>query len=193
MFQKEDIISFDEESKILTQLKVLNLDNNRISTIENLPHNLRELYLYRNFVNSIKLKIPHENLIFLGLGYNNVNDEFLDLISKQLPNLLSLDLCFNCIIKLEETVENLVRLRNLKMLVLFGNPIILIKQYKDYVLSNLKLLKYFDHEQLINKSSKKEINNSPINNSFKKQFSVTSEINNSQAEVLKYFFSLFSV
>ena len=65
-----------------------------------------------------------------------------------LPNLLTLDLGFNLMIKIDETVENLVKLGNLKNLVLMGNPFCLLKPYRDYVLSQLKLLRYFDQEQI---------------------------------------------
>jgi len=89
-----------------------------------------------------------------------------------LPNLLTLDLGFNLLIKIVETVENLVKLRNLKNLILMGNPFCLLKPYREYVLSQLKLLTYFDQEEIYVKDNsplKKAISpfskcaNSPFN------------------------------
>ena len=93
------------------------------------------------------------------------------------PNLLTLDLSFNLLCKIDETVENLVKLNNLKNLVLMGNPFCLLKPYKEYVLSQLKLLRYFDQEKINikekDKSPTKNLQQSPP----KKQFSLNSEMN----------------
>lgn len=80
------------------------------------------------------------------------------------PNLLTLDLAFNLLSKIDETVENLVKLINLKNLVLMGNPFCLLKPYKEYVLSQLKLLRYFDQEKVNLKENIKDKNSpkSPI-------------------------------
>ena len=71
---------------------------------------------------------------------------------------MTLDMAFNLLIKIDETVENLVKLKNLKSLVLMGNPLCLLKPYKDYVVSQLKLLHYFDQETVNVKENPKEKN-----------------------------------
>lgn len=69
---------------------------------------------------------------------------------------MSLDLSFNLLARIDETVESLVKLANLKNLVLKGNPICLLKPYKDYVVSQLKVLRYFDQEKVPLKEAPKE-------------------------------------
>lgn len=78
--------------------------------------------------------------------------------------------------KIDETVENLVKLSNLKNLILKGNPFSLLKPYKDYVLSQLKVLRYFDGEKINFKEIEKNGQKSPL----KKQVSINTDINKSQ-------------
>ena len=52
-------------------LAILNLTNNKITTIENLPPNLRELNLTGNLVDHIEpLRTPLTSLIHLGVAHN---------------------------------------------------------------------------------------------------------------------------
>ena len=173
-FDKENIEELDSETKILKDLKTLSLNHNKIEKIANIPENLKQLSLYYNFTKTIDSKIFHQNMIFLGLGYNSLTDEILgnkliisilkiyffslEKICLSFPNLMTLDMAFNLLIKIDETVENLVKLKNLKSLVLMGNPLCLLKPYKDYVVSQLKLLHYFDQETVNVKENPKEKN-----------------------------------
>ena len=51
--------------------------NKSINAKENIPENLKQLSLYYNFTKTIDSKIFHQNMIFLGLGYNSLTDEIL--------------------------------------------------------------------------------------------------------------------
>lgn len=97
--------------------------------------------------------------------------------------MLSLDLAFNLLTKIDETVENLVKLSNLKNLILKGNPFSLMKAYKDYVLSQLKVLRYFDSEKISLKEIEKTEQKSPI----KKQISINTDNNKSQVINWSYY------
>lgn len=76
---------------------------------------------------------------------------------------MGLDLAYNKICKIDDTLENLVRLPKLKMLSTFGNPIALIKDYKQFILSQLKNLKFFDHEEIVVKEKKKKDEKNNLN------------------------------
>lgn len=76
---------------------------------------------------------------------------------------MGLDLAYNKICKIDDTLENLVRLPKLKMLATFGNPITLIKDYKQFILSQLKNLKFFDGEEIILKEKKKKDEKNNLN------------------------------
>lgn len=77
-FFKELSISSQNISSIcpstvrFSQLKVLNLSFNYISTIENLPPNLEELYLNGNQVDHLAVTKPMPKLYHLGLNRNRV-------------------------------------------------------------------------------------------------------------------------
>lgn len=79
-FQKENITEIDSEAKKFEKMKFLNLNNNYIEKLENLPTNLKELTLYYNLTRSLAEKQYHENLLFLGLGYNILTDEAIGLL-----------------------------------------------------------------------------------------------------------------
>jgi Leucine-rich repeat (LRR) protein len=74
----------------------LNLTNNKIRSIQNLPPNLRELNLTGNLVDTIEpLRSPLPNLIHLGVAYNLLKTHNLPVIAKNFPNLFCLDAAFN--------------------------------------------------------------------------------------------------
>lgn len=59
----------DKELNKFNNLTVLRLNDNKIKVVENIPINLKELYLYSNPITHITPKLRSEYLIFLGLGY----------------------------------------------------------------------------------------------------------------------------
>ena len=59
----------------------LNLSNNNIKILENLPENLQEIYVDFNQIDDIKLlkkNNVHENLVLLSISYNKLVDKNLD-------------------------------------------------------------------------------------------------------------------
>lgn len=56
----------------MTNLVVLNLSFNKITTIEFLPKTLKELYLTGNQITNVNCE-SSLNLIHLGLGYNGID------------------------------------------------------------------------------------------------------------------------
>lgn len=86
----------------------------------------------------------NNSLQYLGLGYCQLTDEAIQVIPKFLPSLLALDLTHNRLCDLEYSVEACKKLTNLKVLSLYGNPLVLMPQYFNYITDTLINLKYFD-------------------------------------------------
>ena len=114
----------------LENLVKLQLDNNVISKIQNLEH--------------------LTNLQWLDLSFNNISKiEGLDTLHK----LKDLSLFNNNISKIENVLY-LRRFRHLRLINLAGNPICNDTEYRPYVISHVKNLKYLDYrmvsEQAVN-------------------------------------------
>ena len=76
-------------------LQVLNLSNNFIRRIQNLPPNIQELNLTGNLVDEIEPMRPITSLIHLGLSYNRLTADALPSIAQSFPKLFCLNLSFN--------------------------------------------------------------------------------------------------
>jgi Leucine-rich repeat (LRR) protein len=113
-------------------LQVLNLSNNSICRVENMPPQLRELNLTNNMIDEIEtLRIPHQSLIHLGLSYNRVRNVTLAVIAKNFPNLFCLDVSFNELSDFKSSLTWFEELNKLKMLYVQGNPIALSDQARE--------------------------------------------------------------
>lgn len=154
-FKGYQITQIDFLAKDFENLKILNLDNNRITIIENTPPNLEELYLNSNMVTKIRGP-ENKNLLHLGLSFNSVDLFHLEDIFYFYPNLFSLNLSHNKLVDLEETVNILLRLKNLKVLVLRGNPFVLMEGYKFYCIHKLPNLRVFDTTPIPKDDAKKK-------------------------------------
>jgi Leucine-rich repeat (LRR) protein len=73
---------------------VLNLFDNRISVLENIPQSCIELYLDFNQLTSCKIKKPTA-LELLSLSHNKINDRVLQDILSQTPSLRCLNIAYN--------------------------------------------------------------------------------------------------
>lgn len=94
--QRNNIGLMDSSLQKFQNLEVLNLSNNRISKVENLPPRLRELNLSNNFITELELlRHPLTSLIHIGLAYNKIENQNLVTIQRNFPNLFCLDLSFN--------------------------------------------------------------------------------------------------
>lgn len=68
----------DPELLKFENLKILKLNNNKILEIANMPPKIEELFLYSNRIRYIAPRTKSSTLLYLGLGYNEINDECLD-------------------------------------------------------------------------------------------------------------------
>ena len=75
-FNNYKITKIDEDLLKLINLETLHLSHNRIEIIENIPINLKELSLFSNQITGINVSKSYANLLFLGLGYNCITDNF---------------------------------------------------------------------------------------------------------------------
>jgi len=111
-------------------LQVLNLSFNKLETLQHIPPNLKELSIAANSLSSISSNLSVPSLIHLGISYNKISDSELAKICNSFPNLFSIDLSFNQICSLTSVVENLSKLKSLKMINMKGNPVVLSKDYR---------------------------------------------------------------
>lgn len=68
------IIEIDSNTLKLSNLKVLNLFHNKITTLENIPNSCIELYLDYNLISQTKIKKP-TSIELLSLSHNQINDK----------------------------------------------------------------------------------------------------------------------
>ncbi|CAF3899131.1 unnamed protein product [Rotaria sordida] len=143
--------------------KLENLSNQKIQSIENLilscnqirisnqfnwthlPKKLRSLDLSGNFLSSIN-EIEKENnqLESLALSFNEIN-QISDVFSiEKWSNLCLLDISYNMLRNLKETIESLKHLSKLRILYLHGNPLSLLVDYRIYVVNCLEKLIILD-------------------------------------------------
>jgi len=125
-----NVISKIQNLEHLTNLQWLDLSFNNISKIEGLDtlHKLKDLSLFNNNIETIENLGSLSQLSILSLGNNNIS---------KIENVLYLR-----------------RFRHLRLINLAGNPICNDTEYRPYVISHVKNLKYLDYrmvsEQAVN-------------------------------------------
>jgi len=143
-----NIQKIDKETTLFKNLEVLTLSRNNIQVLENLPPNIKEVYVFYNEISFLRTPKAYESLVYLGLGYNKLTDSIFDTLHQGFPKLMGLDLSYNEICGLDNVVSSLTFFKNLKMLNLFGNPVTLVPHYRSTILEELKMLKVFDNEKV---------------------------------------------
>ena len=129
--QRNLIESLDDELVNFKNLQILNLSNNKIRKIQNLPPKIQELNLTGNSIEEVEiLRTPIPSLIHLGLAYNCIRVPALAGITKNFPRLFCLNLSFNEICDLKSACSSLEKLDSIKMLYLSGNPLQMTSQYR---------------------------------------------------------------
>lgn len=103
-FKSMKILELDIVSREFRRLKVLDLSNNKIEVLENTPPNLEELYLNFNNIQAVKGPV-NNSLLHLGLSYNHIDEYLLDEILRFYPKLFSLNVSFNRLTNLRDSVE----------------------------------------------------------------------------------------
>ncbi|XP_048196671.1 leucine-rich repeat-containing protein 43 [Perognathus longimembris pacificus] len=140
----------DKDLLKFLKLEELILSANEINEVDasNLPPTLKVLELYGNSISSMACLCTHPppRLQHLGLGHNKLLGpmESLFVTSKHWPNLISLDLGFNDLTDLQSMVASLSTLRNLRLLVLQGNPLALVPYYRGLTVDSLARLCVLD-------------------------------------------------
>nr|XP_023395020.1 leucine-rich repeat-containing protein 43 [Loxodonta africana] len=106
------------------------------------------LELYGNEITSVECLCAHPppGLQHLGLGHNKLLGalESLYVTANHWPNLVSLDLGFNDLTDLQSMVDSLHTLRQLRLLVLQGNPLALVPYYRGLTVDTLSRLCVLD-------------------------------------------------
>ncbi|KAM6155775.1 leucine-rich repeat-containing protein 43 [Rhynchocyon petersi] len=127
---------------------VLSANHIKVVNASNLPPTLKVLELYGNEISSMKCLCDHPppSLQHLGLGHNKLQGplESLYITADYWPNLVSLDLGFNDLTNLQSVLGSLRTLRQLRLLVLQGNPLALVPYYRGLTVDSLPRLCVFD-------------------------------------------------
>ncbi|ERE75990.1 UDP-GlcNAc:betaGal beta-1,3-N-acetylglucosaminyltransferase 4-like protein [Cricetulus griseus] len=140
----------DKDLLKFLKLEELILSANKIEEIDanNLPPTLKVLELYGNLITSMEcLCSPAPpNLQHLGLGQNKLlgSLESLYVTSNNWPKLVSLDLGFNDLTDLQSMITGLSTLRQLRLLILQGNPLALVPYYRGFTVDSLAHLCVLD-------------------------------------------------
>lgn len=141
------ISEVDEHLLKFSNLEYLTLSANYIKNVNsrNLPRKLLSLELNSNLVSELfSLCVDPPALVHLGLGNNCLTyvDDYLS--GDHWPALLSLDLSYNNLTDLPETLRKLKSLPNLRNVILMGNPLMLTPGYRGFVVDNLKTIDLLD-------------------------------------------------
>ncbi|XP_072271949.1 leucine-rich repeat-containing protein 43 isoform X2 [Pyxicephalus adspersus] len=146
----QEVTDVDDGLLKFYNLEELVLSANKLKTVYscNLPRSLKVLELCSNYISSLgDLTVsPPPGLQHLGLAYNKIqlSSESLYLTAEFWPNLVSLDLSFNDLTDLFDLISRLCTLDKLRILVLQGNPLTFIPDYRGYTIDSLKKLCVLD-------------------------------------------------
>lgn len=141
------VTEIDDGLLQLKNLKELTLSANLIKHVDSkrLPKGLEELELAANQISDISsLCVCPPPLIHLGLSYNQISSIAGQMKGSSWPHLLSLDLSFNNLADLNNTINVLKTLPKLKNLVLQGNPVTLVPGYRGYTIDSIRQLTILD-------------------------------------------------
>ncbi|CAF1342525.1 unnamed protein product [Rotaria magnacalcarata] len=110
-----------------------------------LPKNLQSIDLSGNFLSSIDgIEKENNELESLALSFNQIN-QLSHIFSRiNWPNLCLLDLSYNNLDNLKETIDLLKNLSKLRIIYLHGNPLSLLVDYRIYVIDSLEKLLVLD-------------------------------------------------
>ncbi|XP_061458526.1 leucine-rich repeat-containing protein 43 isoform X2 [Rhineura floridana] len=142
----KNVTEIDADLLKFPNLEELILSANHISKINsiNLPPTLKVLELCGNEVDGLKdlCAPPPPELQHLGLGHNCQlgSSEELYLTGTYWPNLVSLDLSYNNFTNLLTLLSKLLTMKQLRILVLQGNPLALLPGYRGFTIDSLPRL-----------------------------------------------------
>ena len=136
------ISKIDAEMGKFENLVQLDVSGNKISALENLPDSLQILNAFSNHISSLGTAPYVISLHHLGVGFNRIYD--LSSLLTYHKNLVSLDLSYNNLVDPNMAVAILSQLKHLRQLVLLGNPLSLLQQYRPLICSALPELNTLD-------------------------------------------------
>ena len=70
------IEKIDKETASFSNLEIISLSRNLIQVFENLPPSIQEVSAFYNQISYVQVSKPYENLVYLGLGFNRLTDNF---------------------------------------------------------------------------------------------------------------------
>lgn len=141
------ITELDRQLTRFAKLDTLDVSNNKITVLENLPPSLRVLQAYGNRIRAVKLPESRGQLLHLGLGYNRISS-IASIADAAADTLLSLDLAFNQIDDIVPAAAALRRMTRLRQLNLNGNPICLLQNYVSVITKAVPTLRVLDGVKL---------------------------------------------
>jgi hypothetical protein len=107
---------------------------------------------------------PAKNLLYLGLGYNKLNDDSIANLHNLFPNLVCLDVSNNYLEDVEFVLNSISKFKRLKMFCAYGNPICCLPNYKKGFIHALIDLEYFDNKKV---TTEDRLNNNAADNAGK--------------------------
>lgn len=174
-FNKCGIKCLDKSLLSFTNLKELCVTGNGLTTLENIPPSVVVLNAYANSITTISPPSTLLRLFHLGLGYNQISS--IEQIRYFKDHLVSLDLSYNDLVDLKQTIQELQEFKNLKFLWLQGNPLSLCKYYRSAVIVRLLKLQLLDGIQ-----TREEVEETPAQTRQKKDAERTSKKGGKVAE-----------
>jgi hypothetical protein len=139
---------------VMTQLEDLCITGNKLTKLNNLPPNIKTVNAYGNEITNIDVGKNLKHLHSIGVGYNHISDLSFVTIT---PLLLSLDLSYNDIVDLKNSVLAIKQLKHLKILSLHGNCICLLSHYRSSILANIQNLISLDDSSVSLEEKKNSI------------------------------------
>eukprot|EP00933_Yihiella_yeosuensis_P031036 TRINITY_DN24592_c1_g1_i2.p1 TRINITY_DN24592_c1_g1~~TRINITY_DN24592_c1_g1_i2.p1 ORF type:complete len:726 (+),score=192.18 TRINITY_DN24592_c1_g1_i2:251-2428(+) len=132
----EDVIKF-------SKLTSLDLSENSLTEIDQLPPSLRFFKVYNNQISRISSR-PLPSLCFLGIGNNPLGKQGLGDVVRCFPNLLSLDLSHTEVVSLDDSIEKMKALKSLRQLCFLASPVCLVPFYRLALLRALPQIQALD-------------------------------------------------
>lgn len=118
-----------------------------------LPPNLQELNLTGNMISTIEAgSVQFTSLIHLGVSYNQLDDDSLTKIVSVFPKLFCLDISHNRLESIIQTLRSLILLKDLKMLYMLGNPVVLVPNYRQVLKTKFNKLRILDGTPTLNEA-----------------------------------------
>ncbi|CAF1137171.1 unnamed protein product [Adineta ricciae] len=136
--------------RISSSIESVNLSANLLNKNEkiqwkDLSKQIQHLELSGNFLDSLQgIETRCDKLQSLGISFNEISSINQIFFNEKWSNLYSLDLSYNLLNNLSETIESLSNLNQLRILYLHGNPFSLIVDYRLFVIDSLHKLHVLD-------------------------------------------------